>query len=104
MNREGLVRALKGIERGRGKRYPAELRAGVLSFSLTERSRGRSWSEIADDLGLGVPTLMRWCSGQRALPVVVKHAETSTLSVVTPSGWRIEGVTLSQVAELLGGR
>jgi hypothetical protein len=50
---------------------------------------------------------MRWCQRSRAVPVTVKRDDSAaplTLTVVTPAGWRIEGLSLEQAASLLGAR
>jgi hypothetical protein len=102
-----LLGLLAGVRRGPGKRYPDAVRARVVSWVESERARGRCLSVVAAELGMPVTTLMRWCASRRALPVVVETVApvtSSAVSVVTPSGWRIEGLSLEQAASLLGAR
>ena len=105
MNRDALVRAIAGVERGPGKRYPAELRSALIQWVSAERDRGRGWSEVALDVDLRPTTLMRWCLRSRAVPVLVRQeAAPSSVTVVTPTGWRIEGLSLEQATAFLGAR
>jgi len=102
-----LKRLLSGFEQGVGRRYPADVRGRVVAWMASERAGGRSWSALSDELGIPATTLMRWSSLPRALPVVVeaqRSSLSSVVSMVSPSGWRIEGVTLDQALALLGER
>jgi hypothetical protein len=71
---------------------------------------GKSLGSVAEELGLGPATLTRWLgrggAGEPLRPVEVQREEeapgpTSSLVVVTPSGWRIEGLRLAELAELV---
>ena len=105
MNRGELIVALGKMDRGPGKRYPRGLRDAVVRWVEAERERGRSWAEAADALGLPMTTLFRWCTKERAVPVIVRQEEVAqSVAVVTPTGWRIEGLSLEQAAALLGAR
>lgn len=105
MNRDELFAALAKMERGPGKRYPPELRHALIRWVDRERERGCTWGKAAEALGLSMSTLMRWCSKEQAVPVVVQQEDAvQSVSVVTPTGWRIEGLSLEQAATLLGAR
>lgn len=97
-------------------RYPKASRALALEYFELHR-RARSAEEIADDLGIGATTLYRWRrelkerseqADPKLRPVVVtEDAPNSrsadfgeTLSIVTPTGLRIEGLSLEQTIEL----
>lgn len=91
--------------RGPGRRYPQELRARLVAWADTERRRGRDWASIADALCVPVLTVRRWCAATRAepVPVVVRAEPTAdVVSLVAPSGWRIEGLSLASALDLLG--
>jgi hypothetical protein len=100
---------LARVEKGRGKRYPAELQARVVQWAKRRRSAGASWQQIKRELGQRFDTVRRWCQApttarDRALvPVRVVSEQTvvRTVSVVSPSGFRVDGLTLSEAAALL---
>jgi hypothetical protein len=80
----------------------------VLAFTQSRRSDGVSWAQIASELGMHVGTLLRWSKTTeeqppRALvPVrVVPDASERTVSVVSTSGYRIEGLTLHEAVTAL---
>lgn len=88
----------------RGWRYPERLRAAARRYALA--AGGRSRCEIAAELGLRVETLSRWLATPppglgTVHEVVVSPAPASGLTLVGPSGWRVEGLSVGEVAELL---
>jgi hypothetical protein len=103
-----LRRDLGRVETGRGKRYPAELRTRVVNWARGRRAEGASWEEIKRQLGQQFDTVRRWCvdgdETKALVPVRVVTTEvpSRTLSVVSPTGYRIDGLTLSEAAALLG--
>ena len=104
----GLKRELSRRESGRGKRYPAELRARVVTWAQQRRAVGAAWPVIADELGVRLETVRRWClaskqsSAPRALvPVRVVARAARPATVVSLSGWRIDGLTVAEAAEML---
>lgn len=100
-----LRRALDAHAPGRGKRYEAALKSAVVKHAIAERAAGRSWATIATELGLRFETLRRWCvvEAPRAMRRVELVAEPAvrTLAVVSPSGARVEGLTLEEATALL---
>jgi predicted NBD/HSP70 family sugar kinase len=112
MTRESVLlkRELSRGERGRGKRYPAELRGRVAAWAQGRKQAGASWVDMAQELGVGLDTVRRWCVPKKAvvtsrslLPVrvVETRAEPARLVVVSPNGFRVEGLTLTEAAALL---
>ncbi len=93
-----IHRMVAAHEPGRGKRYPAAVRREVVRYALHRRGQNASWATIADELGLWFETLRRWCAGpderaQCIVPVEVVEAEpTSPVVIVSPSGFRLEGL------------
>lgn len=94
---------------GRGRRYPEQLRARVIGVAQELRREGRSWTEVAARLGTRVETVRRWCvradrarapARMRAVEVVAEREE-SRLAIVSPSGIRVEGATVSDVLAVL---
>jgi transposase len=93
---------------GRGKRYEAELKSRVVAFAQAQRGQGRSWGQVATELGLRFETLRRWCvKGSSSLPRAMRRVEivadvaSRRLAVVSPGGLRIEGLTLEDAVALL---
>jgi len=100
--------AVASHEPARGKRYPAELKARVVEFARARRSEGASWGEISADLGVAFETVRRWClaagarSSHALVPVhVVPERVERLVSVASPSGYRIEGLTLPDAVAAL---
>ncbi len=101
--------------RGKTTPYPRALRATALSYLRARQASGRSVYRTARELGLGVDTLRRWAeaAGQRPSPrtppgfqrvdVVASGAATARGGIVAyaPSGIRIEGFDVVQLADLL---
>jgi transposase-like protein len=105
-----LRAALASHEAGRGKRYPAELKARITEFARARRGEGASWAKISSDVGVPFETLRRWCvasepkaSSSRAMVSVriVPDAAERTVTVGSPGGFRIEGLTLHQAVDVL---
>jgi|SRR5271165_505023 len=92
---------------GRGKRYDAELKSRVVAFAQAQRGEGRSWAQVATELGLRFETLRRWCVKGSSSPRAMRRVEIVAdgaprkLTVVSSSGLRIEGLTLEDAVALL---
>jgi hypothetical protein len=83
-----------------------ELRERVRRWAALRREQGQSWTAIASELGLGLDTLRRWCavSPSTALVAVTVIADGSSerlVSIASPMGFRIEGLSLAEASELL---
>ena len=102
---------LGAIPRGRGRRIPAALRARVIAWTAARRRRGAGWHELARELGVPAGTLTRWLAPRpehaplvALRPVAVSDAPVRPpLTLVAPSGLRIEGVTIADVIAILRG-
>ena len=95
-------------ERGRGKRYPAPLRARVSAWLQRQVASGGTLRAAARAIALDPETARHWLressSAVTALvPVEVIAAPDTrhSVSLVSPSGYRIEGLTLDDAAALL---
>jgi hypothetical protein len=107
--RSAVARSLGGRP-GRGARYREDLQLEAIALTRTGLLEGRSLGRVAEELGIGPATLTRWLgragAGEPLRPVEVQREEEkpgqgSSLIVVTPSGWRIEGLRLTDLIELL---
>ena len=92
-------------------RAPREVREEVCRYAARRRDEGAPWAVIARETGLGVRKLQRWQSRARRSssavsvlrPVEVLPAPEppESLTVIAPSGVRVEGLGLEQAAQLL---
>jgi hypothetical protein len=100
-----LRAALAGRESGRGRRFSPELRRQISGVGRRLRSEGASWSGIGAALGLPTATVRRLCEnearGFARVEVVADPVTVSGLVVVTPSGFRVEGLDANGAATLL---
>jgi hypothetical protein len=110
MDREllALRRELAQHEGGRGKRYEPELRARLITWLARRRKAGMSLAAVASELSLPMNTVARWASAAKQstalVPVTVVEepvASPSTIRVVSPEGFIVEGLTLQEIAVLL---
>jgi transposase-like protein len=109
MTQKNLQTAIRRERRGQRRkalRYPAKLREAVVEFVRGERSRGTSLISLADALDLPINTLSRWCEkyerGSRLAPVeVVSGGPADGPVLVTPSGHRVEGLSVESLFQLL---
>lgn len=103
------VRArLARMERGRGKRYTPDLKKQIAVAAMRLREAGLGWHRIGRALGIPNETVRRFCRASRGsvrdgfVPVVVADNDSgSSVVLVTPSGYRVEGLDLDQMAQLL---
>ncbi len=104
-----LQRALATFRKRRTTRYPAALRERITAWVTARRGCGDWWPEIAEPLGIPAPTLARWVASRVAsaaamLPVdVIDAPPVGTVTLVAPSGLRIEGVTIDTAIAILRG-
>jgi transposase len=92
------------------RRLPREVRDEVCRYAARRRREGAAWAVIARETGLDIRKLQRWNGRRRASapvpvlrPVEVLPAPepAPVLTVVAPSGVRVEGLGLEQAAQLL---
>jgi hypothetical protein len=103
--------------------FPEPLRAFAVRYLAQALEKGETLKSVVERLGVSEPTLQAWRRGQTPgskktrssepktqplLPVVVHspkpHAASpvvTTLAVVSPQGWRVEGLGLEDAAQLL---
>lgn len=106
-----LRRRLDAVPRGRGRRFPAPLRERVVAWVTARRARGVGWRELSRELGVPARTLEHWALLRpepehivALRPIdVIDEPSCRTVTVVAPSGVRIEGVTIADVITILRG-
>ena len=87
------------------------MRGEVLAYARRERAAGRSWAGIAHAVGLSAGALKNWSQtpapARRLVPVAVAVATPApeepgaALVVVSPGGYRVEGLDLATATALL---
>lgn len=111
---ETLRAELEAARGGQSRwRCPAALRERVIAFARREIGvRGRTLQAVASELGLSQSGLGRWLRRERSSdllrgrfrPVQVVAASgvsAGSLILVTPSGYRVEGLSVTELAALL---
>ena len=88
-------------------RVPREVRDEVCRYAIRRRKAGAAWAAIARETGLDVRKLQRWNTRARRAasvpvlrPVEVLPEPSVVLTLIAPSGVRIEGLAVAA----LGGR
>ena len=96
-----------------GQPYPAGLRERGEAAVVALRARGATWREISRAVGMSLDTARAWwrahqvrgAAGTALVPVRVQDAPTrpagGSVTLVSPSGYRVEGAGLEQVVALL---
>lgn len=93
-----------------GVRYPEDLRVLAVSFWRRASEEGRSQRHVAATLGIRVGTLSRWISSgaetsaPASMPEVRVSGPVSAAGsgvVITPRGYRVEGLSITDLALLL---
>jgi hypothetical protein len=104
---------LEALSRGRapqGVRYPVELRTEVVGLAREVQGAGMGVGALAKQLGLPPGTITRWGRGMphrrvrrvriaATLPAVMSPPAAPVL--VTPQGWRIEGLDVATLLRVL---
>jgi len=93
----------------KGTRCPSKLREQVVAWAVRRHEAGASWEQIQSELGHGFDTVRRWCVATMqtkarslvAVEVVGERSGQDSFSVLSPSGFRVDGLTLSEAAALL---
>jgi len=106
----GLRRRVARLKRERsGFSFSAALRAEITAWTTTRRERGAWWSELSRAIGVPAATLKRWAAPSSTtstvmLPVeVIDAPPIGTVTLVSPTGLRIEGVAIADAIAILQG-
>jgi len=116
-NAQSLRRALQAVRRPRPNTpYPRQLRAKAAAYIEKRRTAGEAWGKIAAALGVSSNTAFTWHEVFRPkvpaskifLPVTMKKKQpedgtrekSSGVSLLTPEGFRFEGLDVKEAAEL----
>lgn len=97
---------LAGMRIGPGRRYSAEVQLQIRAAANRRRREGARWKVIAEEIGIPHETIRRF-SLQKALgrfvqvEVAPPTSSSTGIAVVTPNGYRVEGIGIADVADLL---
>ena len=93
-------------ERGRTERVPDAVRGKVVDYARAQRACGESWKTIAQEVGLSASGLQRWFQDAPHLTQVKivpdREPDAPKVSLISPRGYRIEGLTLLEALHALG--
>ena len=106
--RAALVRSKEGL----GRPYPEHIRSTVLALAERQRRAGVGLGSFAAEVGVSATTLRKWKRDAGGGPgaaraafceveIVAPGPRASALVIHGPSGLRIEGVTITDLAELV---
>ena len=103
---KSLRKALAESRLGKSRwRCPLDLRAKVIDYAKARRSHGDGVAKIAVDLGLSESGLSRWLrfrqEGFREVRIRAESPTAADLALVTPRGYRLEGLSESLALRLL---
>lgn len=86
-------------------RCPAKLRDEIVGFAQERRREGVSVMKLAQELGVSESGLIRWlqkAEGRlRPVRVIEKPSSCDSLVLMTPGGYRLEGLSPTSAAEVL---
>lgn len=103
-------------ERGRTFRYPEEFQDRMVAWAHAQRDQGTTQAEISRQVDVPWETIRRW-TDRRAdqaeqtestslVPVQIAGAAPVSadkgLVLVSPDGWRLEGLDAEQAVEVFG--
>ena len=92
--------------KGLARRYSRELRLDAVAYLKRRKSDGATMGRAASELGVSSWSLSRWMRETEGrgevVPVELTEAEESTeLSLVTPQGYRVEGLSEERLVRLV---
>ena len=102
--REAILRSRSGQERWR---CPVELREQIVRFTRDCQLDGIAAKTVAKELGISDSGLSRWlqAADKKLRPVRITDSAApprlEPLILVTPGGYRLEGLSVSSAADLL---
>lgn len=104
-----LRRRIARLKRGRpGFRFSATLRERITAWVAAQRERGMWWCDLAREIDVPAETLKRWAT-PRSTSLGVREVElidtppVGTVTLVSPTGLRIEGIEVETAIAILRG-
>jgi len=104
-----LTRELAAFRKRGAARYPTKLRARITAWVIAQRDRGEWWTEVSRALAIPTQTLVRWAetravaAGEMRAVDVIDAPPIGTVTIIAPTGLRIEGVSVDAAIAILRG-
>lgn len=105
-----LRRRVARLKRDRpGFRYSAALRAEITAWVAEPREHDLWWCDLSRAVGVSAETLKRWATPRSEAPGAMLPVEVidapplGTVTLVSPTGLRIEGVAVADAIAILQG-
>ncbi len=104
---EILRRELDRVGGRRGPCFSEDLKQRATAWIATRRAAGVTVAAIAQELGLAPGTVLKWSAQSKSVralvpvEVIAERSSERSVSVVAPSGFRVEGLSLLEAAALL---
>ena len=95
---------MAALQRGPGIYYPEALRERIVRWARRQLAAGGTAAAATASLGIGRDTLRRWLAPESTALVRVEVVDTpraAEVSVVSPSGFRIDGLTIDEATAVL---
>ena len=103
---EELRKEIASSQGGQTRWYcPLPLRQKIVDFARARNRGGVSLRKVARELGVSESGLLRWVRAEkgqlRPVRVAEEPASRASLVLVTPDGYRLEGLNASSAADVL---
>lgn len=89
------------------QRYSEQLKARILRYARQRRADGATQRTVAEEVGVKWQTIRRWMEAEQPaptamVPVSVRQpsAQGSQLALVSPTGYRLEGLPPQHAVQL----
>ena len=95
----------RAVEARTKQRYSTELKARILQHARRRRAQGASQRTVSAEVGVKWQTIRRWLEAEQPaamIPVTVRQPSSSAPepAVVSPSGYRLEGLPPRHAVQL----
>ena len=105
-----LRRRVARLQRDRpGFRFSGALRVRITVWVAEQRELGVWWCDLSRAIGVPAQTLKRWAASRAIAPATILPVEVidappvGTVTIVSPTGLRIEGVAIGDAIAILQG-
>jgi hypothetical protein len=105
-----LLAEAGGATKGRGRGYGAAARGEAVAYARSRMASGASLHAAAAEIGLRAQTLGRWLDVEHpagfAEITIAREAPAvpATFTLVSPAGWRVEGLDIEALRAIVGAR